>query len=59
MTDREKIVRWLRRVAPTSDTYSEELALLAAALCIERGDHLARPEPTIPYAQWKDEPSVG
>lgn len=53
LTDREeKIVRWLRQQDSPADPWE-----LAAA--IERLDHLKRPEPTIPFDQWKDKPSVG
>lgn len=74
MTEREKIVAYLRREAadvvgrlcgPEGEFHAIELAEMDADLIenianrIERGDHLKRPEPTIPFEQWRDKPSVG
>lgn len=74
MTEREKIVRWLRReaadvigrlVGDEDQQYLAEGAEADATLIeniarrIERGDHLERREPTIPASEWMPKPSVG
>lgn len=71
MSERERIVAWLRREAAnignrglfdmdddTEDAAARD-ALVVAALRIERGEHMERPEPTIPFEDWRDVPSVG
>lgn len=52
LTEREeRIVAWLRTKGPIGELRAKQ---------IERGDPFVwRPEPTIPFDKWKDEPSVG
>lgn len=62
MTERDKIVAWLKReghrpIVPGSLRGPE--ALLMAAVAIERGDHMIRPEPTIPAETWMKISNLG
>lgn len=56
MTEREKIVAWLRSPEfNTGTNYGKCIALK-----IENGEHmLYRPKPTIPASEWMKRPSVG
>lgn len=60
LTEREeRIVRWLERGAePLSLVGDKRHIMLAIARSIERGEHLKRPEPTIPFTEWRDRPSA-
>ena len=65
LTEREeKAVAFLRREASCyreNVSYGSVLAraLELAASDIEAGEHLKRPDPSISFEQWRDEPSAG
>lgn len=59
MSEREKIVAWMRREAAEWDklpkrggTYTASATLRDTANMIEAGEHLKRPEPTISASEW-------
>lgn len=52
MTERDKIVAWLRGQGPPRSDAAYWAAIFADS--IEAGEHLRRPEPTIPASEWRD-----
>lgn len=70
MSERDKIVAWVQREAARIASFGRKdnvldvpwavsLALRGVARSIENGEHLKRPEPTIPASEWVKTPSVG
>lgn len=73
MIEREKIVAWLERDAEAREKLaagcrdmtaryhneSRAMELRSVARRIQAGEHLKRPEPTIPATEWLPNPSVG
>lgn len=72
MSERDKIVAFLRREAEETENRSYDLVECEGAIMrqgaayyhgiadrIENGDHLVKPKPTIPFAEWCDKPSCG
>ena len=58
MTERQKIIAWLRRQAADFGGGADAAAYQDAADAIEEGEHLRKPEPTIPSDKWVKEPSA-
>ena len=60
MSERDKIVAHIERKLESGNfAMSGEAELHALVQEIEAGQHLVKPKPTIPFADWRDKPSCG